>query len=230
MDWRVAPALASRGPQLLTLGLCRALPSEEARLEEEEFLLSACPLCIDSPALALAPWPPLSPSRPPEGATEPRPALAALPPGLGMPLPRAREELSFLALPVPLLPLGREELFFSSGADVVESAFSSLRCCWSGVEVRPKELSEALSFSLDRALSLSLSLSLSESLLRALFLGVRARLRVRWAMPLSAILGLASALRLTGLWCPSAASSPCWLPQALPGVPGREASGSGAPC
>lgn len=170
-------------------GEALVFPSVEARLEVElECLLSLSlsrgPRCMASP-------PPnrmlrgLSPASFTEEAFPPTPG--ALPPGFGIPL-CAGVELSFLAT---LPPLGMKlvilevllfELSVSTTGATSSLSSSPLSSVLSGTEMR---FPTSFPFSFPLSFSLYFSVLLTEP-----FLAVKALLKVRWAMPLRAILGL----------------------------------------
>lgn len=141
------------------------------------------------------------------------PAPVGLPPGFGIPL-CAGVELSFLA---NLPPLGMklailEVLLFVSASRATGTTSSlcssPLSSVLSGTEVR-----FATSFPFSFPFSLSFSGPLTEP-----FLVVKALLKVRWAMPLRAILGLLAVVETV---VPEEGAAPQEFPLLVPLSPGR---------
>lgn len=196
------------------------LPSVEARLEVElECLLS---LSLSRGLRCMTRPPPnlmlrgLSPASFTEEVLLPAPG--ALLPGFGIPL-WAGVEFSFLAA---LLPLGIKLVIFEAFlmelsestevGDVSSFESSTLSSVLSGTEVRfPTSFPFSFSFSFSFSLPLSLSFSWP---LTELFLAVNALLKVRWAMPLRAILGL---LAVVGTAVPAVGVAPLLVPF-IPGL------------
>lgn len=191
-------------------GAALLFPSVEARLEVElewrlSLSLSRGPRWVDRPP-AKRMLRGLSPASFAEDALPP--TAEALPPGFGIPL-CAGVELSFF---VTFPPLGMklvifEVLLFELSVSKAAGATSSLGSSpLSGAETRfPASLTFSFPF--------SLSLPLTEP-----FLAVKALLKVRWAMPLRAILGL---LAVVATAAPADGAAPEAVPWLLPFIPGR---------
>lgn len=192
-------------------GAALLFPSVEARLEVElecrlSLSLSRAPRCRPPPKRMLR-------GRSPASLAEDAlpPPAEALPPGFGIPL-CAGVELSFL---VTFPPLGMKLVIFevllfepsvSKAAGAASSLGSSpLSSALSGPETRfPASLTFSFPF--------SLSLPLTEA-----FLAVSALLKVRWAMPLRAILGLLAVVEAE----PAGGAAPWAVPLLVPFISGR---------
>lgn len=205
-------------------GAALLFPSVEARLEVElECLLSLSLSLSRGPRCMARPLPNrmlrgLSPASFTEEVFPPTPG--ALPPGFGIPL-CAGVELSFLATLPPfgmklaILEVLLFELSVSTAAGATSSLDSSpLSSVLSEVEVCfPTSLPFSFSFSFPFSFSLSFSVPLTEP-----FLAVKALLKVRWAMPLRAILGL---LAVVATVVPAERGAALAVPVLVPFIPGR---------